>query len=236
MGYGNISPRKTGYRHVTPIRTFNVPTRSEVLYHFRKAKGDIYYVRESVNRSYAGNEMLRAAKGCVLRSSVVMACSAFDLYVHELLYLTFFFMRNGQIKNPSEEFKSFRREMRCSERETRDDNVFYSRMTEKYGRETMSNPQKFTKTLSDMGIPDIEELYATILSKNGKTVLPEQAKSELERMMGPFYRRRNRIAHSYDYNPPDGQENITDDFVTDYVKLLSCIVDTLSEHMNRYLG
>lgn len=234
MGYGNISPRKTGYRHVTPIRTFNVPTRSEVLNHFRQAKGDIYDFRESVNRSNAGNKMLRTAQGCVLRSSVVMACSAFDLYVHELLYLTFFFMRNRQIENPSDEFKSFKKSW--SEGEPRDDRTFYSMMTEKYGWKTMSNPENFTETLSDMGVPDTEELYATILSKNGKTVLPEQAKSELERLMRPFYKRRNRIAHSYDYNLPNGQEDITDDFVTEYVKLLSCIVDTLSEHMNRYLG
>lgn len=231
MGYGNISPRKTGYRHVTPIRTFYVPTRSEVLNHFRQAKGDIYDVRESVNRSNAGNKMLRAAQDCVLRSSVVMACSAFDLFVHELLYLTFFFMKNGQIKSPSDKFRGL-----FPKGEPRDDRTFYSIMTEEYGWKTMSNPANFTETLFDMGLPDTENLYVTILSKNGKTVLPEQAKSELERLMGPFYRRRNRIAHSYDYNLPNGQEDITDDFVTEYVKLLSCIVDTLSEHMNRYLG
>lgn len=231
MGYYEISPRKTGYKHVNPISTFSIPSKSAVLSHFKQAKGDIYDVRESVNRSSASNQMLKAAQGCVLRSSVVMACSAFDLYVHELLYLSFFSMKNGQIKTPTKDFIEFKNS--CSEGELNKNPVFYSKMAEKYGYTTMSNPNNFIDILNCMGINNREQLYVNILNKNGKTVLPEQAEKELKWLMKTYYKRRNLIAHSYDYNLPNGQEEITDEFVTDYVKLLSNIVDVLSEHVNK---
>lgn len=234
MGYYDISPRKTGYKQVKPICTFNIPSQRAVLSHFKQAKGDIYDVRESVNRSSASNQMLKAAQSCVLRSSIVMACSAFDLYVHELLYLSFFSMKNGQIKNPSKEFIEFKNS--CSESELNKNPDFYSKMAKKYGYTTMSNPSNFTDTLNYMGINNKELLYANILNKNGKIVQPNKAEYELKNIMKTYYKRRNLIAHSYDYNLPNGQEEITDEFVTDYVKLLTSIVDALSEHVNKTWG
>ena len=97
----------------------------------------------------------------------------------------------------------------------------------------MSNPNKFVEALDHMGITQKEEIYISVLKKKGIIIIPEESEEKLKQEMRSFYLRRNLIAHSYDYDLPGGQEEINDEFVTEYVELLSNIVDALAEYINR---
>ena len=223
MGYNNISPRKTGFKQVKTVKTFNIPSQTEVLKHFTNAIADIRYIKECAQKT--------SAYSCLLRSSVVMVCSAFDLYLHELFYMSFFFMRNGQINHPSYEFNEFKKQY--SQDIIDNNSRFYTKLMKEYGYITMSNPNKFVEALDHMGITQKEEIYISVLKKKGIIIIPEESEEKLKQEMRSFYLRRNLIAHSYDYDLPGGQEEINDEFVTEYVELLSNIVDALAEYINR---
>ena len=82
MNRSDFCTRPTGFRNERPVRRFAVPGNIDAEKHYGLAKGDIYDIRDSIRLSTAKADKLARANCFLLRSCIVMTCSAFDLYVH----------------------------------------------------------------------------------------------------------------------------------------------------------
>ena len=230
MNRSDFCTRPTGFRNERPVRRFAVPGNTDAEKHYVLAKGDIYDIRDSIRLSTAKADKVARANRFLLRSCIVMTCSAFDLYVHELLYLSFFYMNTGRIKNRTEEYKDFVGDkgpygMGAESR-------FFRDLKKRYGKETLSNPSCFLLYLQYMGFP-VSEISEKALARYNARAGMIRTVTSLDDEMNKFYKRRCLIAHSYDYDIPNGQEEISEEFAEGYGHLLNAVVETLTEYVKR---
>ena len=228
MNRSDFCTRPTGFRNERPVRRFAVPCNTDAEKHYGLAKGDIYDIRDNIRLSTLKADKLARTNRFLLRSCIVMTCSAFDLYVHELLYLSFFYMNTGRIKNRTDEYENF--VVDNGPYGMGAESLFFRDLKKRYGKDTLSNPSCFFLYLQYMGFPVSEIREKALVRYNARAGMTRTVTS-LKDEMNKFYRRRCLIAHSYDYDIPNGQEEISEEFAEGYGLLLNAVVDTITEYV-----
>lgn len=109
---------------------------------------------------------------------------------------------------------------------------FFRDLKNRYGKETLSNPSRFFLYLQYMEFPVREIREKALVRYNARAGMSRTVTS-LDDEMNKFYKRRCLIAHSYDYDIPNGQEEISEEFAEGCGYLLNAVVETLTEYVKR---
>ena len=158
------------------------------------------------------------------RSRIIMAYSAFDLFMHEIVYHGYEMMQRGKL-NKSNGYLRFKKEQEDNKR------LFKEQYKETFGRVTLTS-SNLKDALRDLGFNPMEvaNLYC---EKQGLSCRGNLALEKVNTELNTKASRRNAIVHAYDYDIYNGQQNEIDEKTSDeFVTFISGVVNTICEFVD----
>lgn len=202
------------------------PSCKEIKEHFRASRKELESVTKCLLLDDKKSETVEEANNYLFRSQIIMVYSAFDLFMHEMLYLGFEEMRQGKLEKSKDFIDKF-----CNP-PILDDSLYnqYTKVLKRsYGKETLTS-SFCLMTLEWLGF-DREDASKFILNNSrdsymdnrGKIIRPSEF---LTNQLNRKAERRNKLVHAYDYTIPGGvQESINKATAFEYVSYITNIVE-----------
>ena len=225
---------KTNYRSREANRQYRAytPSCNEIKEHFLASRKELESVTKCLSFDDENTETTEEANNYLFRSQIIMAYSAFDLFMHEMLYLGFEEMRQGKLEKSEDFIDKF-----CNP-PVLDDSEYsqYSWiLKKKYGKETLTS-SGCMQAMEWLGF-EKEDAAKFILDNprcaytdnRGKTTTPSEF---LTNQLNRKAERRNKLVHAYDYTIPGGsQEPINKATADDYISYITNIVERVFSYI-----
>lgn len=205
----------------------------EIKRHFDISRDELKSITGCLSFNGKSTEQQEEAQNYLYRSQIIMAYSAFDLFMHEILYFSFKKMRKTGAMLTSEYINKYTHVQKDNDEEFKE--VFST----EYGYRTLTS-RDWGNALSWMGL-NRKTVAMNYLMKyenmfDGK---PEEAYTVLkEEILDKKTERRNKLVHSYDYNVPGGEQEKIDrktakEFIAFVSNLVGIVFDSVYEKWNR---
>ena len=158
------------------------------------------------------------------RSRIIMAYSAFDLFMHEILFHGYDMMQRGKL-DKSKGYLIFKKEKEDNNRS------FKEQYKESFGRTTLTS-SNLKEALRDLGFnpEEVANNYCIKLNIGSRGSL---ALKRLNDELDDKASRRNAIVHAYDYDIYNARQNEIDEKISDaFVTFISNVVNTICEFID----
>ena len=221
----SLTPRKENQREAKPIEPPVQFSLDEIKQHFIESM-------DSVKAQFAVADSLTVdgnTDGCktVWRSQLVLAEGLLDFYIHEMSKYCLFKMFTGAW-DQSEKYKSFmvpmeKVEEAISAKESKD--WFFSYLNDRFSRDVFLSKESMSEQLKLIGVGFTQVMVRAFPSDKEETSRKQGIK-----IVEELFRRRNAIAHQNDRSHASAvQENITKEYVSDYISKIETIVNSIHE-------
>lgn len=202
------------------------PSCKEIFRHFEDSRNELKSITDSLTFTGKTTEQKGEALNYLWRSQIIMAYSAFDLYMHEVLYLGFYKMRDGKITK-SKIYSNI-----ISDSTAKNLREFKNVIKKNYKNKPLTS-SFWGEALSCVGF-DKEALSEKYLNSQGRTFNKGCAYNTIESDLTNNARRRNSLVHAYDYdNIPGGYQNQIDQKTADkFIDFITSIVSLVNDYIN----
>ena len=204
-------------------------SRSEIYSHFRSALYEIESFKRNITLEKESDQRKKEVTSYYLRTRIIMTCSAFDHYMHEILYFSFIHMKNGKIPKS----RLYKEEIESKEKYSSFTplSVFLSKLDNVYGRRTLSSSRYWKEAIPSMEV-DLEEVSQRVLEDIGLSgVTGNISVSRVSELLDQKAKRRNEIVHNYD-TPIFGTRNdINEETANEYTRFFSSLVKATDEEL-----
>lgn len=207
---------------------FYMASLSEIRKHFYKSREELKSITASLSfDNEQSSEQRENALNYLWRSQIIMAYSAFDLYMHEVLYFGFYKMKNQEIS------KSAKYLEKIKEEDTKKPWAFKKKLKESFGGITLTTAQTWGEFFSWLTL-NCEEMSAQYLNAHGMGYSKDNAGATLENDLKNNSSRRNALVHAYDYYDVlgGGQNPISQEKAEAYINFISGLVDSIDAYIN----
>jgi len=220
-----LSPRKENLRTAQPIAVPVHFSLDDIINHFTEsmtAIKDQFTVADDLMQK--GND-----EGCrtIWRSQVVLSEGLMDFYIHEISKFCRFRMFAG-LWNKTEKYMNLLIPMKKVEEGISAaiyKDWFYEYLNSRFSREVFLSYESIHDQLNLIGI-EFKAVMSKAFAKNSEAQSIKAGKKVIEEL----FKRRNEIAHQNDRNHADAvQNNITKEFVDDYISKIEAIVYAIHE-------
>lgn len=224
--------RRHSYRTPNSVFRPTVPTRSEIVYHFRSAYYEIESFRNMVCFDNVSHQKRSDGERLYHMSGIALTSSAFDHFMHEILYLTFIWMKDGKIPKS----KIYIDEVDNADRYDSSSSLgkFLNRLEMLYGRKTLSSSRYWSDAITSMGLKP-EEIAGMVMDELGIHADGNMALTRLISEFNRFAKRRNEIVHNYDTPVFGIKANIVRSDMEEYMRFFFVMVKCLDRMMDRDL-
>lgn len=221
----SLSPRKENQREAQPINPPVQFSLDEIKQHFKESM-------DSVKAQYAVADSLAVdgdLSGCktIWRSQVVLAEGLMDFYIHEMSKYCLFRMFTGYW-DKSDKYAAFmvpmgKVEEAISATESKD--WFFAYLNDRFSRDVFISKESMRDQLNLIGIG-----FTPVMVKAFPSDKEETSAKQGAQIVENLFRRRNVIAHQNDRSHASAEQNdITKDFVSDYISKIEAIVNSIHE-------
>ena len=196
---------------------------------FVKSKDDYSVVEQIVQNTTISPYNRIVADEYIFRTKILMTSSAFDKYMHEILYKCFLYMRDNKIKK-TDGYDAFCHNSRKKFYSGGDLNFFYKHLEWEYGKRTLASFKDWIDAIANMGL-NTDRVATYILESLKEEINPkEKSVEKLEKTMNDHAHRRNKIAHCYDYDMIRGEQyDINADDAAQYISFMSTLAKSIYE-------
>lgn len=225
--------RTTSTRTPNTVQRPTPSTRYEIVSHFRSALYEINSFKRNISLETESDQRKKELSSYYLRTKIIMTCSAFDHYMHEILYYSFIHMKNGKIPKS----KLYLEEIDGKERYTSSTplSVFLSRLDYVYGRKTLSSSRYWKEAIPSMGV-EIDEVSRKALKEVGiNGVTGNLSISRVSEELDQKAKRRNEIVHNYDTQIFGSRNEIREETADEYTLFFSSLVKAIDSEMENKL-
>ena len=221
----SLSPRKENQREAQPINPPVQFSLDEIKQHFIESMNSVkaqYVVADSL-----ANEGDTIGCKTIWRSQVVLAEGLMDFYIHEMSKYCLFRMFTGYW-DKSDKYATFMVPMGKVEEAiaaTESKDWFFSYLNNRFSRDVFISKESMRDQLNLIGIG-----FAPVMIKAFPSTKEETSVKQGAQIVENLFRRRNEIAHQNDRSHASAeQNNITKDFVSDYISKIEAIVNSIHE-------
>ena len=221
--------RTTCTRTPKSVQRPTVSSRSEIFSHFKNALYEIESFRRNINLEEQSAQRKKEVSSYYFRTSIIMICSAFDHYMHEILYFSFLHMKNGRIPKS----RMYKEEIDSSGRYSSSTplSVFLSKLDKIYGRKTLSSSRYWKEAIPSMGA-DLNEVSQRVLEEMGiYGVTGNISISKVSALLDKKAERRNEIVHNYDTPIFGARNEINEDITNEYTRFFYSLVNSTDEEL-----
>lgn len=176
----------------------------------------------SIADDLVGNENIKAAE-TIWRTQIVLLASAFDYFMHEIVWFGLYQMFTGEwVKSEGyNKLTVTMEQLQDAIDNPEDEEWFKTYITSLYKSATMMSYKDIKKYMSLIDI-SIQKVADRAFHRIGCTI---KTKKQLEDNMEKLYRRRNSIAHQSDRTHEDAaQKPITKEQVEEFITVVNKIV------------
>ena len=175
------------------------------------------------------NHNIDAAK-TIWRTQIVLLASAYDYFMHEIIWFGLFQMFNQDWAKSDgyNELTITLAQLDSIQDNPEDSEWFKKYITDKYSSDTMMSFAALKKTLKLLNIP-LKEIADKAFYQRGCTIKTE---TQLTNKLNAVYYRRNHIAHQSDRSHENAEQmDITKTEVENFVQDIQKIVNAITEKL-----
>lgn len=221
----SLTPRKENQREAQPITPPVQFSLSEIKQHFVDSMNSVksqYEVADALAKDGKASDCKT-----IWRSQVVLAEGLMDFYIHEMSKYCLFKMFTGDWEK-SVKYASFmvpmgKVEEAISATESKD--WFFAYLNERFSRDVFISRESMKDQLNLIGIE-----FSSVMVKAFPSDKEETSVKQGGKIVEELFGRRNVIAHQNDRSHASAVQNdITKEFVADYISKIEAIVDSIHE-------
>lgn len=196
----------------------------EIIFRFKNSYEEASNLRACLTYEGKSIKQTEEVSDYLSRSRIIMAYSAFDLFMHEIMFHGYDMMQRGKL-NKSKGYLVFKKEKEDNNRS------FKEQYKESFGRTTLTS-SNLKEALRDLGFSpeEVANNYCIKLNIGSRGSL---ALKRLNDELDDKASRRNAIVHAYDYDIYNARQNEIDEKTSDdFVAFISKVVNTIFESID----
>lgn len=196
----------------------------EIISHYQESYKEVECMKACLSYSGKSKEQATEANEYLLRSQIIMAYSAFDLFMHEILYHGFDMMQRGKLDS-SRRYKAFKFEKKENKI------GFKEQYKKSFGHETYVS-RNWSDVIIALGFEPVK--VADLYNEKMKTSCRGNAAlNNLNNELDNRATRRNNLVHAYDFDIYNGRQNAIDEKTSeDFVSFINGVVNSICEYVD----
>ncbi len=224
MSNAPFEQRPFASKKVREIHQPHNESLSEIISHYMESYKEVECMKACLSYSGKSKEQAIEANEYLLRSQIIMAYSAFDLFMHEILYHGFEMMQRGKLDS-SRKYKAFKIEKKEKGRS------FKEQYRVSFGHETYVS-KNWEDVIIALGFEPVK--VADLYNEKMKTSCRGNAAlNNLNNELDNRARRRNNLVHAYDFDIYSGRQSEIDEKTSeDFVSFINGVVNSICEYID----